>query len=119
MRESFKYLILFIPYLFSKVFPFLYCLHQLLSLVQVIGATAFTFKCFEEHPQVVASKLGEFQQRQNKGKIFEVVLQKAINTGLNNQPQFFENKIHFSLFGSGNIYLEYGLLSSKMLLTGK
>lgn len=111
------------PSLSSQAFLFVYCLPQLLSLAPgQQGLTHLPLNVFNKfpppHPHLVAvSMLGEFWINANKGKTFELVLQRANQTGQNKQAQFFKNKIHSTSSGSRSLYLECRLLSSRLPLS--
>lgn len=116
MWKFLKVLILFIPQPFFPRFSVFCYFPQMLSLVQVVARNAFTFKCFWKIsprwllPIWESSRLGKIKASLWAGT------SGSQDTGLNNQPQFFENKVHFTSSGTRNLYLEYGLLSSKMPL---
>lgn len=68
MWELFKVSFSVCPNISSLAFQFVYYLPQILLM---------DLSIFENTPQVVASNLEKFQVRKNKGKPFELILQKA------------------------------------------
>lgn len=125
MWEFFNY---FPKYLVPQPFlsSFLVCLlfaSAVIPCPRAAGTNAFAFKCFQQIPPrpppnlVAVSMLGEFWINANKDKTFELVLQRANQTGQNKQAQFFKNKIHSTSSDSRNLYLECRLLSSRLPLS--